>query len=76
MIEPQKKVSNRSLFRCWCVLFETPYQSSKATMDEIKIMLPAWIAFWNRARTDSGFPLMTAIQAFVSSRKFTQRSRG
>jgi hypothetical protein len=38
------------------------------TTDDVEIRALAWLASSNRRRTPRGFPLMRAMQAFVSSR--------
>jgi len=49
-------------------LFATPYQSSNKAMEDTKTWAPAPVAFRNLPRTAGGFPLMSAMQALVSSK--------
>jgi hypothetical protein len=49
-------------------LFETPYQSSNATIEDTSITLSRATARWNRRRTSACVPLINAMHALVSSR--------
>jgi hypothetical protein len=49
-------------------LLAIPYQSAKATTEEIWIRESAFTAPSNRMRAAVGVPFISAMQAFVSSR--------
>src|SRR5713101_645617 len=68
---PLMKVSTNSALDSPRALFPTPYQSSKATTAETKTLLFAATAFSKRMRIGGAVPLISAMQAFVSSRYIT-----
>src|SRR6266478_1339380 len=65
---PARKVARSSAFSFGRALLATPYQSSYKTTVETQTRAPAWTALSNRARTDAGSPLFSAMQELVSSR--------